>query len=85
MRRDTASAAARGPPPDWTRFAAGERRLLGAAAAHPDLLPEVCALFARGELPLEDLLLPISPDEIETTLAQRRAGNMRKLPIIRFR
>jgi len=73
------------PPPDWTRFCAGERRLLGAEAAHPDLMPEVCALFARGELPLDDLLLPISPDEIDATQAARREGRLKKLPIVRFR
>ena len=72
------------PAPDWPRFVAGERRLLGAEAAHPDLLPEVCALFARGELPLDELVLPISPDEIDATQAARREGRLRKLPIIVF-
>jgi threonine dehydrogenase-like Zn-dependent dehydrogenase len=73
------------PPPDWTRFCAGERRLLGAEAAHPDLMPEVCALFARGELPLDDLLVPISPDEIDATLRARREGRLKKLPVVRLR
>jgi 6-hydroxycyclohex-1-ene-1-carbonyl-CoA dehydrogenase len=71
------------PPPDWSRFCAGERRLLGAEAAHPDFLPEVCALFARGELRLD--VVAISPDEIDATIAARRAGKLHQLPIVRFR
>lgn len=72
------------PHADWPRFVAGEGKLLGAEAAHPDLLPEVCALFARGELPIASLVTAIEPSQIEETLAQRRAGKLAQLPIVRF-
>jgi 6-hydroxycyclohex-1-ene-1-carbonyl-CoA dehydrogenase len=81
---DSPGARVAVPPPDWDAFCAGERRLLGAEAAHPDFLPEVCALFARGELPLHELLVPILPDEIDATLAARRAGQLRKLAVVRY-
>jgi len=72
------------PLPDWPRFVAGEGKLLGAQAAHPDLLPEVCALYARGELPIASLVTAIEPAQIDATLALRRAGKLTQLPIVRF-
>jgi threonine dehydrogenase-like Zn-dependent dehydrogenase len=72
------------PQPDWPRFVAAEGKLLGAEAAHPDLLPEVCALFARGELPIASLVTAIEPSQIDATLALRRAGKLPQLPIVRF-
>jgi len=33
-------------------FAREETQVIGASACHPDLLPELCALVVRGELPL---------------------------------
>jgi 6-hydroxycyclohex-1-ene-1-carbonyl-CoA dehydrogenase len=72
------------PPPDWARFSAGENRLLGAEAAHPDLLPEVCALAARGELPLREVTVARGADELEATLAQIREGKLPQLAIVCF-
>ncbi len=73
------------PPPDWPRFVAQESRLLGAEAAHPDLLPEVCALFARGELPVASLVTAIEPGGVDAALAALRAGTLHLLPVVRFR
>jgi threonine dehydrogenase-like Zn-dependent dehydrogenase len=72
------------PLPDWQRFSDGECRLLGAEAAHPDLLPEVCALAARGELPLAEWTIAIDPSQIDATQKARREGRLRQLPIVRF-
>jgi threonine dehydrogenase-like Zn-dependent dehydrogenase len=40
-----------------------EVTLLGCAAAHPDVLPELCALVVRGELPLAEHVVAFGPDE----------------------
>jgi hypothetical protein len=76
------------PPPDWARFCARECRLIGCEAAHPDLIPELCALDARGELSLDELVTPISPSEIPAVLAARRAGRpggrIDQMPIVRL-
>jgi threonine dehydrogenase-like Zn-dependent dehydrogenase len=72
------------PQPDWHNFVGHESKLLGAEAAHPDLLPEVCALFARGELPIASLVTAVEPTQMEETLALRRKGLLPQLPIVRF-
>ncbi|HZS40175.1 MAG TPA: zinc-binding dehydrogenase [Polyangia bacterium] len=71
------------PAIDWENFAASERTVLGAAAAHPDLYPELCALLVRGELALAPLVRAVSVDEAGAALAARRAGTLVELPIIR--
>jgi len=82
---DGLAAAVPVPPPDWRRFAADECRLYGAEAAHPDLLPELCALFARGELPLASLVSAVEPSQLLSALARMREGQLTGLPIVRFR
>jgi threonine dehydrogenase-like Zn-dependent dehydrogenase len=72
------------PPPDWTRFCAGEQRLYGAEAPHPDLLPELAALFARGELPIDRVLVPLAPSELPTVTAELRQGRRTGLAVLRF-
>lgn len=65
--------------------------VLGAGAAHPDLLPELVALALRAELPLDAFTDPVEPtDQAQAeVLAARRAGQAGaaalRLPIVRFR
>lgn len=40
------------PPLAWESLARDEAQVIGASACHPDLLPELCALVVRGDLPL---------------------------------
>lgn len=44
------------PPPDWEALARAEVKLLGASACHPELIPELCALVVRGEVPLDPIV-----------------------------
>jgi D-arabinose 1-dehydrogenase-like Zn-dependent alcohol dehydrogenase len=41
-------------PTDWPALIAAEAHVIGAVGGHPDLLPELCALAVRGQLPLAD-------------------------------
>jgi len=56
--------------------------VVGAAACHPDLLPELAALVVRGEVDLarETVALPFAA--LADALADRRAGRLRELPIL---
>jgi 6-hydroxycyclohex-1-ene-1-carbonyl-CoA dehydrogenase len=67
----------------WARLAALEAQVIGAAAAHPDLLPELCALVVRKELPLAPLVAAVAPAEIATAIAARRSNLSSVLPILR--
>jgi D-arabinose 1-dehydrogenase-like Zn-dependent alcohol dehydrogenase len=45
---------------DWRRLVAAEIRVLGVVGGHPDLLPELCALVVRGQLPLGENVRPVA-------------------------
>src|SRR5207248_1727560 len=74
------------PPPSlspaWETFAGDEAALFGAAAAHPALLPELCVLAARGQLPIARLVRPVTVEELPAALAARRSGRLHSLPIL---
>jgi 6-hydroxycyclohex-1-ene-1-carbonyl-CoA dehydrogenase len=82
-RQDPVGAGQAGPLPAGPgldgpalleRVCREQGRVLGAPAAHPDLLPELLALVQRAELDLGALTLAVAPTEIEDTLARRRRG-----------
>jgi hypothetical protein len=54
-------------------FTAREPALLITDGAHPDLLPELCALYVRGELPLDERTLAVEPGGAVATPADRLA------------
>jgi 6-hydroxycyclohex-1-ene-1-carbonyl-CoA dehydrogenase len=72
------------PPTDWGELARREAQVLGAAACHPDLVPELCALVVRGELPLGAIATAVTVEEAGPALAARRAGRGPDLPILRL-
>src|SRR5262249_52904452 len=57
------------PATPWESLVRAETHVIGASAAHPDLYPELCALAARGELPLVELTRPIALGEVPDALA----------------
>lgn len=60
----------------------GEAVVLGAAACHPDLLPELCALVVRGELDLASQVQLLPFDDYAAAVAERRAGHLELLPVL---
>jgi 6-hydroxycyclohex-1-ene-1-carbonyl-CoA dehydrogenase len=70
------------PPSAWESLARSEAQIIGASAAHPDLYPELCALAARGELPLSELTRKVAPSEVAEALAAGRAGELDELLIV---
>ena len=48
---------------DWARLVDAEAHVLGSVGGHPDLLPELCALVVRGQLPLAAAVRRVSVDE----------------------
>jgi threonine dehydrogenase-like Zn-dependent dehydrogenase len=54
---------------DWPRLVAAEAHVVGAVAGHPDLLPELCALVVRGQLPLGDAVRRVSFAEADAARA----------------
>ncbi len=48
---------------DWSRLVDAEAHVLGSVGGHPDLLPELCALVVRGQLPLAAAVRRVSVDE----------------------
>ncbi|MCS6915289.1 MAG: alcohol dehydrogenase catalytic domain-containing protein [Myxococcales bacterium] len=77
-----------GGPAVLQRLCEEQAAVLGAGAAHPDLLPELLALVVRGALELSALTIAIPPEELEAVLARRRCGLPGKegllLPVVRF-
>jgi threonine dehydrogenase-like Zn-dependent dehydrogenase len=51
---------------DPARLVAAEARLYGVVGGHPDLLPELCALVVRGQLPLADTVRRVAPADAAT-------------------
>jgi D-arabinose 1-dehydrogenase-like Zn-dependent alcohol dehydrogenase len=67
----------------WSRVVDTEARVLGCVSGHPDLLPELCALLVRGQLPLADAVRRVTPgDAVVAHAAYRRSGG--PLPIAVF-
>jgi threonine dehydrogenase-like Zn-dependent dehydrogenase len=48
---------------DWSHLVNAEVHVLGSVGGHPDLLPELCALVVRGQLPLAAHVRRVSVDE----------------------
>jgi threonine dehydrogenase-like Zn-dependent dehydrogenase len=48
---------------DWARLVDAEVHVIGSVGGHPDLLPELCALVVRGQLPLAAAVRRVSVDE----------------------
>jgi hypothetical protein len=55
--------------------------ILGAGPPHPDLLPELLALTLRAALDLKVLCRPVTPQEIDGILAERRRGSLAPLTL----
>jgi threonine dehydrogenase-like Zn-dependent dehydrogenase len=70
------------PPPDWEALARREVEIVGASACHPDLYPELGALHARGELPLEREVAAVGVEEAGRAIAERLRGERLELPIV---
>jgi hypothetical protein len=67
----------------WSRVVDTEARVLGCISGHPDLLPELCALAVRGQLPLAGAVRRVAPaDAVAAHAAYRRSGGA--LPIAVF-
>ena len=62
--------------------AAVEAQIVGVPACHPDLYPELAALFVRGELRLEGEVRALPWTDLAEALAGVRAGHIRELPIL---
>jgi threonine dehydrogenase-like Zn-dependent dehydrogenase len=54
---------------DWPALVAAETQIFGVVGGHPDLLPELCALVVRGQLPLADAVRRVSFAEAESARA----------------
>jgi threonine dehydrogenase-like Zn-dependent dehydrogenase len=54
---------------DWSKIVAAEARILGVVGGHPDLLPELCALVVRGQLPVADAVRRVTPAEADAARA----------------
>ena len=65
---------------DWSRLVRAEAHVFGVVGGHPDLLPELCALAARGQLPLADSVARVAPSDVERAWAAYRAEGGR-LPV----
>jgi threonine dehydrogenase-like Zn-dependent dehydrogenase len=71
-------------PLTWEELIARELTLSGAGPCHPDLLPEVCAWVARGELSLVDLVEPVGIAQAAEARTTYLRGESERLPILRF-
>jgi len=60
---------------DWPRLVAAEAHVFGVVGGHPDLLPELCALVVRGQLPLygDEVVRRVPFAEAEAARAAYRA------------
>lgn len=54
---------------DWSKLVAAEAHVLGVVGGHPDLLPELCALVVRGQLPVADAVRRVAPADAEAARA----------------
>ena len=79
---DLPQGATHAPPAPWELLARGEVQLVGASACHPDLYPELCALVAKGALPIGQLVTRVEPADAEAAIRQRRAGRILGLPVV---
>jgi threonine dehydrogenase-like Zn-dependent dehydrogenase len=69
-----AAAGSAETPPIPSALLDDDVTIVGVAGAHPDLVPELCALVARGELDLGNIL-PVRPwTDIPHVLSGLRAG-----------
>jgi threonine dehydrogenase-like Zn-dependent dehydrogenase len=66
---------------DWSRMVAAEARILGVVGGHPDLLPELCALVVRGQLPLAAHVRQVALGDAEAARAAY-ASDGGALPIV---
>lgn len=57
-----------GATTDAARVVEYEATIVGVGGGHPDLLPELCALVVRGQLPLADFVCRASASSDETRL-----------------
>ncbi|HEX4459432.1 MAG TPA: alcohol dehydrogenase catalytic domain-containing protein [Polyangia bacterium] len=48
---------------DWARLVDAEAHVIGSVGGHPDLLPELCALVVRGQLPLAAAVRRVTVDD----------------------
>jgi hypothetical protein len=64
-------------------LAAREATVVGAAACHPDLYPELMALVVRGELRLAPEVIPLPFAELGAALDGVRSGRIVELPVLR--
>lgn len=67
---------------DWPRLVRAEAHLIGVVGGHPDLLPELCALCVRGQLPLAGAVRAVAAADAEAALAAYRSDGG-PLPIVR--
>jgi hypothetical protein len=58
-------------PPALSIPWADEVTVTGVAGCHPDLVPELCALAAKGELDLASLVEVVPLDDVSRRLAER--------------
>lgn len=65
---------------DLEALATGEARIIGAGAAHPDLLPELLSLVVRGELRLDDEVAPLPFPAAGEAVDTARASGL--LPVL---
>ncbi len=63
---------------DWSRLVRAEVRVLGVVGGHPDLLPELCALVVRGQLPLAAAVraVPLAGAAVEHQTYVTRGGTL---------
>jgi 6-hydroxycyclohex-1-ene-1-carbonyl-CoA dehydrogenase len=71
-------------PLDLQRLTAGELVLSGVGPCHPDLLPEICACVARGELPLSELVAEVGLSGAHKARMAFLRGESERLPILRL-
>lgn len=65
---------------DWARLVDAEAHLFGVVGGHPDLLPELCALVVRGQLPLAEHVRAVALDDAQAARA-RYASDGGALPV----